>query len=81
MAGVAHVFVAISAVIPSLIPFILLKNNTLLAIRLSNLISFVMLFITGYRWGKYTRVNPLRTGLIIVSIAILLALFAIPLGG
>lgn len=81
LAGVAHVFVAISAVIPSLIPFILFYNNTLLAIRLSNLISFVMLFITGYRWGKYTRVNPLRTGLIIVSIAILLALFAIPLGG
>jgi len=81
MAGLAHIFVALSAVIPSLIPFVLFNNNPILAIRVSNLVSFVMLFITGYRWGKYTQVNPLRTGLIIMSVAIVLALFAIPLGG
>jgi hypothetical protein len=80
-AAFTHVFVAIIAVIPSIIPLLLFPNNLLLAIRISNVISFAVLFITGYRWGKYVRVNPIRTGLIIMAIAIVLALLAIPLGG
>jgi len=80
-AAFAHVFVATIAVIPSTIPLLLFPNNLLLAIRISNVISFAVLFITGYRWGKYVRVNPIRTGLIIMAIAIVLALLAIPLGG
>jgi hypothetical protein len=80
-AAVAHVFVAIIAVIPSLIPLLLFSNNLVLAIRFSNLISFAVLFITGYRWGKYVGVNPIRTGMIIMAVAIMLALLAIPLGG
>lgn len=80
-AAVTHVFIAIISVIPSMIPLLVFSNNLLLAIRISNTISFAVLFITGYRWGKYVGVNPIRTGLIIMAIAIVLALLAIPLGG
>ena len=80
-AAVAHVFVAVIAVIPSMIPLLFFSNNLVLAIRFSNIISFAVLFITGYRWGKYVGVNPFRTGMVIMAIAILLALLAIPLGG
>jgi VIT1/CCC1 family predicted Fe2+/Mn2+ transporter len=80
-ATVAHVFVATVSVIPSLVPLLIIPNNLFLAIRISNIISFVVLFITGYRWGKYVGVKPIRTGMIIMAIAIMLALLAIPLGG
>jgi hypothetical protein len=80
-AAVAHVFIAIISVIPSMIPLLVFSNNLSLAIRISNTISFAVLFITGYRWGKYVGVNPIRTGIIIMAIAIVLALLAIPLGG
>jgi hypothetical protein len=80
--GAGAVFVAaIVAVIPSLLPLVLFRNNLTLALRLSNLFSFLMLFITGYRWGKYSGYKPLETGLIIMSIAILMVVLAIPLGG
>jgi hypothetical protein len=80
-AAFAHVFVAIIAVIPSLIPLLLFSNNLVLAIRISNIISFAVLFISGYRWGRYVGVNPIRTGIMIMAVAIGLALLAIPLGG
>ena len=80
--GAGAVFVAaIVAVIPSLFPLVLFRYNLTLALRLSNLFSLLMLFITGYRWGKYSGYKPLVTGLIIMSIAILMVVLAIPLGG
>ena len=81
LAAIAHVFIALIAVIPCLLPLVIFNKNLLLAIRLSNLVSFGMLFLTGYSWGKYTGINPVRTGIIIMMIAITLALLAIPLGG
>jgi hypothetical protein len=80
--GAGAVFMAaIIAVIPSLVPLVIFRENYFLALRLSNLFSFLMLFITGYRWGKYSGYKPLVTGLIIMSIAILMGILAIPLGG
>jgi VIT1/CCC1 family predicted Fe2+/Mn2+ transporter len=80
--GAGAIFMAaIVAVIPSLTPLVIIRGNLTLALRLSNLFSFLMLFITGYRWGKYSGYKPLLMGLIIMSIAALMVLLAIPLGG
>ena len=80
--GASAVFMAaIVAVIPSLTPLVIFRGNLNLALRLSNLFSFLMLFITGYRWGKYSGYQPLLMGLIIMSMAALMVLLAIPLGG
>jgi hypothetical protein len=73
--------VAVIAVIPSLIPLIVLRNNYDLAIRVSNIISFIVLFHAGYTWGTYTGVNPWRTGLILVGAGVVMVAIAIPLGG
>ena len=81
LAGVSHLIIAVIAVIPSLLPLLVFYNNAATAVRWSTLVSILMLFITGLRWGKYTGTNPLRTGLIISLAAILLALLAILLGG
>ena len=51
------------------------------AIRVSNVISFAMLFYAGYQWGKYTGTHRVKTGLVLVGVGMLLVLIAIPLGG
>jgi len=79
--ALGHVLVAIMAVLPSLIPLFLLRNNDELAIRASNYVSFLVLFIVGYRWGKYTGANPWMTGLLLMTVAVVMVLIAIPLGG
>ena len=80
--GAGAVFIAaLVAVIPSLAPLILFRKDLTLALRLSNLFSLIMLFITGYRWGKYSGYKPWMTGLVIMSIALIMVLLAILLGG
>jgi VIT1/CCC1 family predicted Fe2+/Mn2+ transporter len=51
------------------------------ALRISNVVSFIMLFILGYRWGRYTGANPPKIGLLLVLAGVLLMTIAIPLGG
>jgi VIT1/CCC1 family predicted Fe2+/Mn2+ transporter len=79
--ALAGVLVAVIAVLPSLVPFVLLRDNYALAIRVSNVVSFIVLFASGYYWGKYTDAHPWKTGLVLVGIGVLLVAIAIPLGG
>ena len=76
-----HVLVAVIAVIPSLIPFLVLRHDYDLALRLSFLVSFIVLFVAGFRWGVYTGANPWKTGLLLVSVAAGLVVIALLLGG
>lgn len=77
----SHVVVAILAVLPSLAPLFLLRHDFELAIRVSNLVSFIVLFIVGYSWGQYTGANPWKTALLLTAVAVAMVLIAIPLGG
>jgi VIT1/CCC1 family predicted Fe2+/Mn2+ transporter len=79
--ALGHVMIAIIAVLPSLAPLFLLRHDPDLAIQASNLVSYIVLFIVGYQWGKYTGANPWRTGLLLMSVALVMALIAILLGG
>jgi hypothetical protein len=79
--ALACVLVAIIAVTPSLIPFVLLRDDPALAIRISNVISFGVLFYSGYEWGKYTGTSRIKTGLVLVAVGVLLVAIAIPFGG
>jgi VIT1/CCC1 family predicted Fe2+/Mn2+ transporter len=79
--ALACVFVAVVAVLPSLLPFVFLRHDYALAIRVSNVVSFAVLFYAGYEWGKYTGANPWKIGLVLVGVGVLLVAIAIPLGG
>jgi VIT1/CCC1 family predicted Fe2+/Mn2+ transporter len=79
--GFGSVLVAVIAVLPSFVPFLIFYTNPALAIRVSNVVSFVVLFILGYQWGKHTGADPWRTGLLLAAIAGIMVLIAIPLGG
>jgi len=79
--ALGSLLVAVLAVLPSLLPFLLLRESPKLALRLSNTISFLMLFYAGYQWGKYTGSQPWQTGLLLSLIGALMVLIAIALGG
>ncbi len=82
LAGVVgHVLVAVLAVIPSLIPFVVLRSDYDLAMIVSIIVSFIVLFAAGYRWGRYTGANPWITGLVIMSVAAALVMIALLMGG
>jgi len=65
----------------SIIPFLVLRYDFALALRISIIVSFVMLFIAGFRWGRYTGASPLKTGLLLMSVAVALVVIALLLGG
>lgn len=79
--GVATVLLSVAAVLPSLLPLLLLPDNTMLAIRISNVVSFIVIFTTGYNWGLHTNTNPWKMGLLLVSVCLAMVLVAILLGG
>jgi VIT1/CCC1 family predicted Fe2+/Mn2+ transporter len=60
---------------PSLLPLVAMRQDPERAILVSNFISLFLLFFVGYRWGKYTGANLWKTGLIILSVMVVLALF------
>lgn len=79
--AVGCMVVAVLAALPSLAPLLLLRDNFQVAISVSNLISFVMLFAAGYSWGVHAGSNPWRSGLVLVAAGALMVAVALPLGG
>lgn len=65
---------------PVAIPFMLL-HDAVLALRISNGVAIVMLFLMGYAFGHLTERNPWAVGLFMVLFGILLVLMTIALGG
>lgn len=79
--ALGSVLVAVGAALPSIVPLALIRSDPFLAIRASNVVSFIMLFILGYRWGTYTGANPWKTGLLLFAVGVIMTLVAIFLGG
>jgi len=65
---------------PVVIPFIFMTNAHL-ALRISNAIAITLLFITGYTFGRIAGRHPLRFGLSMVFLGVVLVAMTIALGG
>jgi hypothetical protein len=65
---------------PIVIPFLIFQNVQL-ALRLSNLIALVMLFVVGSWLARHGGYSPLRTGLSIAALGVVLVAITIALGG
>jgi hypothetical protein len=75
------VFLLVSATaVPGVIPLLLLKDSDL-ALRISNTVLVLLLFLGGYRWGHYTDARPWRVGLTVMVLGIAMVLVAVALGG
>jgi VIT1/CCC1 family predicted Fe2+/Mn2+ transporter len=79
--AVGCVLVALISVLPSLAPFVLLRGNFMLALRVSTVVSFGMLFAAGWGYGHYSRMNPWKTGLVMLAAGGILGVIAILLEG
>lgn len=65
---------------PVVVPF-LLVSHLHTAMRVSNGVAIVMLFVTGFLLGRHAGFQPLRTGMVMVAIGIVLVGVTIALGG
>ena len=75
------VFVLVSATAaPGVIPFLLLEDSDL-ALRLSNFVLVLLLFVAGYWWAHYTDARPWRVGLTVMLLGLSMVLIAVALGG
>lgn len=81
MGAVATVLLYVVAVLPSLLPLLILPNDTKLAIHISSVVSFLVIFATGCVWGIHTNANPWKTGLLLSSVCLAMVLVAKLLGG
>lgn len=79
--ALATVLLSVAAVLPSLLPLLLMPGYLPQAIRLSNGVSFLVIFATGYSWGIHTGTNPWKTGLLLASVCLAMVLIAMLLGG
>jgi hypothetical protein len=79
--GLGTAIVAVAGSLPVLIPLLLSNFDPVLAIRLSNLVAFVMLFGLGYRWGHYVGAKPWKTGLALLLVGCVMVTIALALGG
>jgi len=80
-AGALAVFLLVFlSTFPIVIPFLIFRNVHL-ALRLSNLVALVMLFITGSWLARHGGHNPLWTGLAMMTLGVVLVGITIALGG
>ena len=73
-------FLIFISTFPIVIPFLFIKD-TKLALRVSNLVAIVMMFLCGWSLAKYVGFNKWRMSITIVLIGIFLVAITIALGG
>jgi VIT1/CCC1 family predicted Fe2+/Mn2+ transporter len=79
--GAAAVFLAVFlTTFPVAVPFLFI-NKVRLAMRVSNSIAVVMLFLTGYAFGVYADQRPWKMGICMAIIGGALVAVAVVLGG
>jgi hypothetical protein len=66
--------------LPAVLPFVFLSEPRF-ALRVSNALLTVLLFLVGWKWARYAGTNPLLAGLVMVAIGLALVGTAIWLGG
>jgi VIT1/CCC1 family predicted Fe2+/Mn2+ transporter len=79
--GAAGVFLLVFlSTFPVVIPFLFMRNAGP-ALRVSNAIALVMLFITGYAFGRMTGRYPWLVGIMMVLLGLILVGITVALGG
>jgi VIT1/CCC1 family predicted Fe2+/Mn2+ transporter len=79
--GAAAVFLLVFlSTFPVVVPFIFMRE-AMPALRVSNAIAVAMLFTTGYTYGRLTGYRPVRTGISMVVLGMILVGITMALGG
>jgi hypothetical protein len=80
LAALGVLLVVFLSTFPVVIPFIFMKNAQV-ALRVSNAIAIVMLFLAGYQFGSHIGRNPFRAGFAGVALGAVLVAITIIFGG
>jgi hypothetical protein len=80
LGGVGVFLLVVVATLPVVLPFLFVRDPTR-ALRISNGIAVLLLFLTGYVYGYHTRYRPLTSGLIMTVIGTAMVGMTIALGG
>ncbi|HMK21468.1 MAG TPA: VIT1/CCC1 transporter family protein [Terriglobales bacterium] len=80
LGGVGVFLLVVFATLPVVLPFALVSDARR-ALRISNGIAIVMLFLTGYIFGRYAGHRPWRMGLLMVVLGSAMVGITIALGG
>jgi VIT1/CCC1 family predicted Fe2+/Mn2+ transporter len=76
-----HVFVLVFvSTFPVVLPFVFIRNAGL-ALRVSNLVAIIMLFLTGFAYGKYAGSHPWRDGFWMVLLGLAMVGLTMLFGG
>ena len=79
--GAVGVFaLVVAATFPVVIPFAVI-DDVRVALRISNVLAVVSLFLCGFLFGKHAGLPPWLTGLVMVVVGVALVAIAIALGG
>ena len=65
---------------PGVIPFLVIADPNI-ALRVSNLVLILLLFVVGYVWAHRTDASPWRVGLTVMLLGVLMVGVAVALGG
>jgi hypothetical protein len=80
LAGLGVFLWVVLSMFPLAVPFIFM-HHAAAALRVSNAIAMVMLFVSGYIYGRLTLRNPLSRGIAMVIIGLTLVTLTKALGG
>ncbi|HEY7091312.1 MAG TPA: VIT1/CCC1 transporter family protein, partial [Tepidisphaeraceae bacterium] len=80
LGGLAVFLLVFLSTFPVVIPFIVM-SNAMPALRVSNAIAIVMLFLTGFVYGRITGWRPWLVGILMVIVGLVLVGLTIALGG
>lgn len=79
--GAGAVFIlAFGSILPVLIPFTFMTDARM-ALRVSNAVAIILLFVAGYALGRYAAPHPWRVGVAMVVLGAAMVGLAIALGG
>jgi hypothetical protein len=80
LGALAVCILVFASTFPPVVPF-LFFGEVQTALRISNAVAIVMLFLCGYAYGRGIGLRPWPTGLIMVAIGVAMVAIAIALGG
>lgn len=80
LGGAAILVVEVACTVPATLPF-LLFGDRLLALRISNAVLLLLLFVIGYQWGRGIQGDRFKTGFAMLLLGAALVAVAISLGG
>ena len=80
LAGLGVFLLVVVSTFPVVLPFLFVSEPSR-ALRMSNAIAILLIFLTGYVYGYHTGHRPLRSGLVMTVIGAAMVGLTIALGG